>query len=336
MHKLYLTSIGLGLTVSAAITAGYFFATQTDNLKDQTQTNTQYSYVSVDSPIQPIPTIAEIDLEWFYLGKALFNSPLLSSDNTISCASCHLTEYGGDDGFPVSTGVNSKTGTRNSPTVLNAVFNFQQFWDGRSHSLADQISGPIHNPVEMNSNWSEIIEKLKQDEAFQSMFDQVSQSGISKEAIIKAITTFEEALITPNSPIDRYLLGDTEALTAQQKRGYQKFLDYGCIACHQGLNIGGNLFQKLGRIDIMPAAFASDFGLYEVTGNEEDKHVFKVPSLRNVAETAPYFHDGSVETLEEAVTIMAQVQLGRSLSEEDKADLIALLKSFSSPYIEYN
>jgi cytochrome c peroxidase len=179
------------------------------------------------------------------LGKALFNSPLLSKDNTISCASCHMIDFGGDDGFPVSTGINNSQGNRNSPTVLNTTFNFRQFWDGRARTLAEQTVGPIHNPVEMGSSWDEIIPKVSQDSYFNKAFKTLSADGVTPNNIIKAITTYEESLITPNSPIDNYLLGDKEALTAQQVRGLALFKNYGCSTCHQGRNIGGNIYLHI-------------------------------------------------------------------------------------------
>lgn len=297
--------------------------------------DTQYEDIKVDGPIQPIPRTINIDPQWANLGKALFNSKLLSGDGSISCASCHLIHFGGDDGFPLSIGVNNNTGHRNSPTVLNATFNFRQFWDGRSETLADQVAQPIHNPIEMNSNWPQIIQKLEKDPWFSKTFKQLSSKGITSETITKAITTFEETLITPDAPIDRFLLGDKDALTQQQQRGFKTFQDIGCITCHQGRNIGGNLYQKIGRINAVPEKLKDDLGLFTLTQEPEDRHVFKVPSLRNVAETAPYFHNGSVETLEEAVTIMAKAQLAITLSETDKSDLVAFLKSLSAPVYEF-
>ncbi len=309
----------------------YFFSTQPEPDNIQILTDTSYNYTAVKGPIQPIPTTINVNTQWARLGKALFNSTLLSRDNTIACVSCHLINYGGDDGFPVSTGIDNLTGSRNSPTVLNAAFNFRQFWDGRSKDLAEQVSGPVHNPVEMGSKWPEIVEKLKQEPQFNHVFLELSPDGVTPANIIKAITIFEETLITPNAPIDQYLMGNTNALSEQQKRGYDKFIQFGCVTCHQGRNIGGNLYQKLGRIDTVPSYLLDDLGLYEITKKPNDRYVFKVPSLRNIAETAPYFHNGSVSTLPEAVTIMAKSQLGVTLSEEDISDLVELLKSFSGP-----
>ncbi|WP_228710771.1 cytochrome-c peroxidase [Saccharobesus litoralis] len=298
--------------------------------------HTEYEFEYVDGPIQPIPRRLKTNIAWVNLGKALFNSPLLSKDNTVSCASCHMVDFGGDDGVKVSTGVDSKQGTRNAPTVLNAVFNFRQFWDGRAADLAEQAAGPIHNPIEMASNWRQVITKLQQDRYFSRTFAELGVKSITEQHIVTAITFFEESLITPNSAIDRYLLGDRTALNAQQQRGYQKFINLGCVTCHQGRNIGGNFYQKLGRLEQIPASLRHDKGRALVTGEAQDKYVFKVPSLRNITDTAPYFHDGSINTLEQAVTIMAATQLGKTLSDQDVDDLVALLAAFSAPPLTVN
>ena len=297
---------------------------------------TEYDYQYVDGPIQPLPRIKAIDHDWRLLGQALFHSTLLSKDNTVSCASCHMITLGGDDGFAVSTGVDNQLGQRNSPTVLNAVFNFRQFWDGREQNLALQIEGPVHNPVEMATSWPEVINKLQADQYFSSAFKKVSAQGVSKDNIVKALVTFEESLVTPDAPIDRYLLGEKDALTEQQIRGLNKFTSFGCATCHQGKNIGGNFYQKLGRLDEIPVKLKLDLGLYEFSKDPADKFTFKVPSLRNIAQTAPYFHNGSISTLPEAVTIMAKTQLGMDISAEDNADIVALLQAFSAPIQELN
>jgi len=334
--SIYYKHLGAAFIIVTLIPISYFGWLKKSHSTANTDSviETTYEYVQVNNPIQPIPTIASIDRDWYLLGKALFNSTLLSNDNTIACSSCHLVDYGGDDGFAVSTGVNGLQGHRNSPTVLNSAFNIRQFWDGRSASLTEQIAGPIHAKNEMASNWNEIVIKLKNDNYFSSMFNKISDDGITSDSISLALTIYEQALITPNAPIDRYLLGDKEALTAQQQRGFEKFQSIGCITCHQGVNIGGNLMQKLGRIADVPTQLLEDTGRFAHTNNENDKHIFKVPSLRNVAQTSPYFHNGSIETLPDAVKIMAKAQLGLELSEQDTQDIVALLKSFSSRPIE--
>lgn len=327
-YYFYLT---IGICTVSAVLVSFYFWTNSIFKPEHLEVKTTYNYTSVEGALQPLPTIKTIDHNWKTLGKALFNSTLLSSDNTISCASCHMIDFGGDDGFPVSTGVGSKTGQRNSPSILNAVFNFRQFWDGRATDLTEQASGPIHNPVEMGSNWQEIIPKLKRDRYFSEAFSRVGIKNITADSVLKAIVVFEESLITPNAPLDRYLKGDLTALNEHQIRGFETFKSIGCITCHQGKNIGGNIFQKLGRIDLVPKHLLGDEGKYTITKREQDKHVFKVPSLRNVAETGPYFHNGSVNTLSEAVNIMALTQLGLSLSEQQNKDLVAFLSSLSAP-----
>lgn len=307
---------------------GYFVASMPKTPSIKTPIETEYAYYQVPGPIQPLPKILSIDQDWVNLGKALFHSPLLSADNSISCATCHNISEGGDDGFPVSIGINGGVGKRNSPTVLNAAFNFRQFWDGRSADLTEQAVGPIHNPIEMGSNFQDIINKLNQVPEFVQSFRALNPDGITAEAIVKAIVTFEESLVTSGAAIDRYLLGDKNALSLQQQRGLEKFKSFGCISCHQGKNIGGNLYQRIGRLDTVPEKLLADTGRFDLTQHEYDRYVFKVPSLRNITKTAPYFHNGSVSTLQEAVKIMAKGQLGIELSTQDVSDLLALFEAF--------
>lgn len=331
-HIAYLVITTLSIVASYAwLKFIHLKESYTENLSEQVQ----FEFVTVPGPIQPIPEKAHFEQGWVQLGKSLFNSKLLSGDNSIACASCHLVNYGGDDGFALSTGFNNALGERNSPTVLNAVFNFRQFWDGRSTGLFTQIAGPIHNPAEMNSNWQQIITKLNKEPAIKQAFSELNENTINKNNISKAITLYQSTLITPHSPIDRYLLGDQNALTQQQQRGWRAFQSLGCIGCHQGRNIGGNMYQKLGRIDLIQGPLKDDLGRYKVTKNSNDKHVFKVPSLRNVTLTAPYFHNGSVATLSEAVSLMAKMQLGIELSEQTQQDLVALLHAFSSTEVAH-
>ncbi len=333
MDKRYYLSLIIGIVLCSAAPLWLYYLS-IDQSTIEAERKTVYHFEKVPGPIQPIPRKMEIDTRWVSLGKALFITPLLSKNNTISCSSCHLIDFGGDDGFPVSTGINNAKGVRNSPTVLNSSFSFRQFWDGRASSLSEQISGPVHNPVEMGSSWAEIIRKLKSDSYFNKSFRALDPQGVTRENIVKAITIFEESLITPNAPIDRYLLGDSNALTEQQQRGLIHFTNHGCTTCHQGVNIGGNMYQKLGRINTIPEILVEDLGKYELTKQEQDRNVFKVPSLRNVADTSPYFHNGAVDNLPQAVRIMASSQLGRDLPEDEIEDIVALLHAFSSKVIE--
>ena len=285
-----------------------------------------------NEPIQPLPEV-NLDQEKVDLGNRLFHDQRLSGDNTISCASCHSLDQGGVDRLPVSKGVGGAEGPINSPTVLNSGLNFRQFWDGRAATLEDQIEGPIHADVEMNSNWPEVISKLSQDENYPTHFAQLYEDGITSSNIKDAIATFERSLITP-SRFDDYLRGDDNAISTEEKQGYELFKAYGCVACHQGTNVGGNMYQYFG---VMGNYFEDrgnvtevDYGRYNVTGKDHDKFMFKVPSLRNVALTPPYFHDGSAATLEDAVDTMIQYQLGRIVPAEDRDLIIKFLQSLNS------
>ena len=290
----------------------------------------------LDEPLQPIPPAATFDRRKVELGKRLFYDPRLSHDNSIACAGCHSLSKGGTDQRARSVGIGGAVGDINAPTVFNSGLNFKQFWDGRAETLEDQIEGPTHHPKEMGSNWPEIIGKLRQDPDTMKAFAELYPDGIQSHAVKDAIATFERSLLTPNSRFDQYLRGDRAALTPQEQDGYRLFKDYGCASCHQGANVGGNMFQVFG---VMGDYFTdrgaqtnADQGRYNLTGHAHHRHMFQVPSLRNVARTAPYFHDGSAETLEDAVTVMAKYQLGRSLSARDVAALAAFLRTLTGEY----
>jgi len=275
--------------------------------------------------ITPIPTHMNVNKAKMQLGKKLFIDTRLSKDNTISCATCHDIYNGGDDGLKVSYGIKGRNGTRNASTVHNAVFNFRQFWDGRVKTLQDQASGPIQNHVEMGENFPDLTKKLNATE-YKNEFAKIYKDGITKENITDAIAEYEKTLITPNAPFDLYLKGDKNAISQEAKEGYELFQTKGCIACHQGINVGGNLYNKFGVFD---DTNLSDLGRYEITKRKRDKGYFKVPSLRNIAQTAPYFHDGHTSNLDEAVRMMADYQLGRKLSDEEVAKIVTFLKSLT-------
>lgn len=284
--------------------------------------------------IKPLPLNQQLPQQIVALGEKLFHDPILSVNNSVSCATCHQLEFGGDDNLPVAVGVNGQTGSLNSPSVFNSAFNQSQFWDGRSDTLAEQIEGPIHNPREMANNWPNVINKLTNNDYYQRLFKQSFDDGITRQNIISALVTFERSLVASNSKFDQYLRGFDDALTAEQKQGWQLFQDFGCISCHQGINIGGNMFQKLGIFKpyFSKSHTPADLGRYNVTFLEQDRFVFKVPSLRNVAVTAPYFHDGKVKNLADAIDIMAQYQLGISLSEQDNQAIQAFLASLTGEW----
>ncbi len=290
----------------------------------------------LDEPIQPLPRTMALDAAKVALGGRLFADPRLSRDNTVSCSSCHSFELGGADGLERSFGIEGRQVAFNAPTVFNSAFSIAQFWDGRALTLEEQMDGPVHDRAEMDSSWPEITAKLRRDKQYTSAFKAIYGGLIAERTIKDAIATFERSLITPDAPFDRYLRGEDGAISAAALEGYRLFKSYGCIACHQGMNVGGNMFQRFGVMDReeddRPGAAAMDLGRAKVTGRDRDKHVFKVPSLRNVAATAPYFHDGSAETLESAIVVMAKVQLGRLLSGEETASIAAFLRSLTGDY----
>ncbi|HEY6332685.1 MAG TPA: cytochrome-c peroxidase [Blastocatellia bacterium] len=289
-----------------------------------------------NEPIQPIPRDLALDSERVKLGEQLFHDPRLSRDNSVSCATCHNLATGGCDRLVRSTGINGQPGVINAPSIFNTGMGFRQFWDGRAATLEEQIDGPIQSPVEMGSNWTEVISKLAKSLDYAAAFTAVYKDGLTPDTVKSAIATFERSLRTPDCRFDRYLRGETSALNDEEKRGYEIFKSYGCISCHQGVNIGGNMFQTFG---VMADYFAdrghitrADYGRYNVTGDENDRYVFKVPSLRNVELTAPYFHDGSAKTLDAAVQAMGKYQLGRHLSPDETGALVSFLKTLTGTY----
>jgi len=287
-----------------------------------------FSNIFASELITPLPLEYIYDKQKALLGKKLYHDKRLSADNTISCASCHFLDDGGDDNLSVSVGVDGKTGTRNAPTVYNSRYNFVQFWDGRAKDLQEQAEGPIHNPVEMNSNFKQVVEKLSKDQEYKVLFQNIYADGITALNITDALSEFEKALVTPNAPFDKYLKGDNNALTQEEKEGYELFKSYGCISCHNGVNIGGNLFQKIGIVRNF-IVNPNEFGRFEITKDEKDKLVFKVPSLRNIELTSPYFHDGSILTLKDAVAKMIDYQVGIVLDEKDIDKIVLFLKTLT-------
>ena len=290
-------------------------------------------------PVRPIVGEPEVNPLKVELGYALFHDPRLSVDNTISCASCHSLDTGGVDNHQYSHGVEQRLGGVNAPTVYNAVYNFVQFWDGRAMTLADQAAGPPLNPVEMAStSFDEIIEKLKGDKRYVEMFQTLYPSqGITEATITNAIEEFERTLITPNSQFDKWLLGDNEALTAEELRGYELFKANGCATCHVGVNLGGESYELMGlrRHYFQERGMElteEDNGRFKQTQNERDRHRFKVPGLRNVELTWPYYHDGSRVTLDEAVRDMALYQGDVELEASEVEAIVAFLRSLTGEY----
>lgn len=278
------------------------------------------------SSITPIPSEIKVDEKKVQLGKKLFFDPILSKDGTISCATCHHLQEGGDDNLQFSFGIGGLQGSFNSPTVYNAVFNFRQFWDGHAKDLKEQVYGPVENIAEMGNTMDAVVETLKKDKVYPERFSKIYPDGITKDNVVDAIAEFEKALITPDSPFDKYLKGDDKALTSAEKEGYGLFKSKGCITCHHGVNVGGNHYNKFGVYD---ENNSTQLGRYNITKREEDKYVFKVPSLRNIELTAPYMHDGRAETLKDAVRLMSKQQLGRHIEEEEIDKIVEFLKTLT-------
>jgi len=277
--------------------------------------------------IEPLPQKTVYHSQKATLGKKLFYDPKLSKDGTIACVSCHILPGNGADMTAYSYGVGGAEGSINSPTVLNSRYNFLQFWDGRAKSLKDQVRGPIENPLEMANSMSAVILYLQSEPTYSKSFRALYREGITQESIADAIAEFEKALVTPNARFDQYLRGDEDALTSLEKEGYQIFKTRGCISCHNGINIGGNMYQKIGIIVPYREPSKKSLGRYNITHRDRDKLVFKVPSLRNVSQTAPYLHDGSVATLEDAINSMYAYQLGQIPTPHAIKALSAFLKT---------
>ncbi|PKH28600.1 cytochrome B6 [Pseudomonas sp. 43NM1] len=294
------------------------------------------SAAPLDEPLKPLPAVPQQNPERVELGRQLFNEPRLSLNGNLSCASCHRMEHGGADTTAFSIGFDGQPVAVNTPSVFNASLNFRQFWDGRSISLESQIHEVLQSSAQMGSTWDHVLQTLSADPSYKNAFAKAYPDGVTQINVQNALTSYERTLVSANSRFDQYLQGNTDALTTEEKYGYQRFKSYGCIACHQGVNIGGNMFQKLGVMaDYFEARgnpTEADLGRYLVTKDEEDRNVFKVPSLRNVAVTAPYFHDGSAKTLEDAVDVMFKFQLGRVPSDEDKTLIIQFLKTLTGEW----
>ncbi len=268
------------------------------------------------------------------LGRSLFSDTRLSADGTISCASCHDVAAGGDDGLATAIGIGGAVGPINTPTVFNSGLSFTQFWDGRAPTLEDQVHGSINNPIEMGGGWGPALARLSADDATVSRFKAVYHDGVTDANIADAIAAYERELLTLNSPFDSYQKGKKTAISAEAAEGYRLFQRLGCLSCHQGRAFGGNMYERFGVMDDYfkmrgTPVEKSDLGRYNVTGREQDKYKFKVPGLRNVALTAPYFHDGSAKTLEQAVRLMVRFQVGRPVTDEQVARLVAFLESLT-------
>jgi len=278
------------------------------------------------------------------LGKMLFMDPRFSSTGTVSCNSCHNIMEGGDDSRSVSMGVHGKTGGRNAPTVWNSAFHSVQFWDGRAPLLEDQAKGPVANPIEMGMKDVETaMARVKKIPGYKTVFDKAfGENGMTVVNAAKAVAAFERTLITPNSPYDKYVKGDKKAMTQQQVRGMNKFAETGCTSCHSGAafngpqpKLGEGFYVKFPTFDndyVKKYNLSADKGREEATGKAADRNMFRIPTLRNITDTAPYFHNGSVNDLNEAVRVMAKSQLNVKLAEKDVSDIVAFFGALTGEY----
>lgn len=295
-----------------------------------------------NEPVRPVPDSVAYDVRKAALGELLYSDTRLSADGTVSCATCHGLNTAGVDNKRYSEGIDGQLGGVNAPTVYNACFNFVQFWDGRAATLAEQAGGPPLNPVEMGcKSFDEIVARLSDDKAFVKSFNEVYPEGLSQATITDAIAEFEKTLVTPNSDFDRYLKGDKNAMTAEQIEGYDLFKKYDCATCHAGVNMGGLTYELMGQranyfedreLTEKSGLTDGDNGRWAQTKVERDRYRFKTPTLRNVALTYPYYHDGSVETLKEAVMKMAKYQVGREMTDGEADKVVSYLNALTGEY----
>jgi cytochrome c peroxidase len=295
---------------------------------------------STSEPIEPIPLDGDIDQPVSALGERLFSSTLTSADGRVACSSCHASDHALAERSAVSeVPFRPKTPT-NSTSLFNVRYFYKIKWNGEFESIEAHLDALIKTPKIMGSSWSEIAARLGGDAEWVSHFRQVFPDGLTENNVRKALLEYERSLVTPNAPFDRFLRGDVDALAPEGRHGYELFKDYGCISCHQGMAVGANMLERVGVMRDYFQVFGrasgperdADLGRYSVTHREEDRHVFRVPSLRNVAATGPYFHNGLVPTLDEAVRLMGEYQLDRELSESDIHDIVAFLQSLSGEY----
>lgn len=288
-----------------------------------------YAATPRPEPVQPIKPAVITEPEKVELGKKLFFDPRLSMSGIISCNTCHNLSLGGTDNLKTSIGHKWQAGPVNSPTVFNSSLSIAQFWDGRAANLKEQAAGPIQAEVEMAMPHTLAVDVIKSIPGYVDIMQQVYGSPeVNLDRITDAIAAFEETLVTPNSRFDQWLMGDDNAITAKELAGYQLFKNSGCVACHNGAALGGTSFQKMGLVEPYKTSSPAE-GRVAVTGKDQDRFSFKVPMLRNVELTYPYFHDGEAATLEEATDIMGRLQLGRKYSDEEIEMLVAFMKTLT-------
>ena len=280
----------------------------------------------------PVAATHQVKQDRAALGELLFSDVRLSRSGKYSCATCHPLDRGGTDGLQLATIVPEGAPPRNTPTIFNAALNASFNWDGATDTLERHTASVVERL--MGIEWAELVARLQSTSEYSRRFALVYSENVSRQNVIDAIVSYERTLITPDAPLDRYLLGDQNALSRDAVEGYRRFRAYGCASCHQGVNAGGNLYARFGIFDTVRllAPLTDDPGRARITHNPRDKQVFRVPSLRNVEVTAPYFHDGRTETLDDAVRVMGRHQLGREMGTEDVRTLVAFLRSLTGEY----
>jgi cytochrome c peroxidase len=285
-----------------------------------------------DEPITPIPTTVAARPDKVSLGERLFNDVRLSRSATVACGTCHRLDAGGADNQAVATGLDGQPLDFNTPSIFNVALDALLDWRGNYRSIEAQNAAVLRDAHIMDTDWASLLAALRADAAYRAGFSAIYRAEPGHDEVIDALAAYQRSLLTPNSRFDRYLRGEPHALSTEEQHGYELFKSYGCVACHQGVNVGGNLYQRFG---VFADPFAgrperrADLGRFVLTGDPADRHVFRVPSLRNVALTAPYFHDGSAPSLSDAVTVMARSQLGRTLPRTDTALIVAFLRTLT-------
>jgi cytochrome c peroxidase len=289
-----------------------------------------------EEPISPLPLSVAVDPARAALGARLFDDTRLSRNGRQSCASCHPLDRGGVDGLARAPSASRADVLRNTPTVFNVGFNLSFNWDGSARTLEEQADGVIRSPAQFANDWPTVLARLRADAGYAAAFKAAYPDGLGQKNVLDALAAYQRSLVTPNSRFDKYLRGQRDALTAGEQQGWQLFKAFGCVACHQGMNVGGNLYEKFGvfrdtKPDRRPGE-APDLGRYAITKDERDREVFRVPSLRNVALTPPYFHDGRAATLTDAIRTMGQVQLHRDLKPAEIEQIAQFLRTLTGEF----
>jgi cytochrome c peroxidase len=288
-----------------------------------------------DEPITPIPATVDVRPDKARLGERLFNDVRLSRGGVVACSTCHRLDAGGADNQALAAGLDGRPLDFNTPSIFNIALDALLDWRGNYRTIEAQNAAVLRDARIMDTDWASLLAALRADAAYRAGFVAIYRAEPGREEVIDSLAAFQRSLLTPNSRFDRYLRGEPHALSAEEQRGYELFKSYGCVACHQGVNVGGNLYQRFG---VFADPFAgrperqADLGRFVLTGDPADRHVFRVPSLRNVALTAPYFHNGSASSLSDAVTVMARSQLGRTLPRTDTALIVGFLRTLTGEY----